>query len=141
MPDVLDREPLVERHDIAVALRFKRVQGLIVIGAARDGLFEYGWIGGHAGQPVLLHQLLQPALRQESSGQEVQPHRLSVIMQAHEWIRDLLWLALRRHAEAIPLCFAIFSFAAAITCACVNLNFASRSLSGADAPNEVMPIR
>jgi hypothetical protein len=62
MPDILDRKPLVERHNIAVALRFERVQRLIVIGAARDGLFEYGRIGGHACQSVLLDQLLEPAL-------------------------------------------------------------------------------
>ena len=81
MLDVLDREPLVERHDIAVALAFAAFSDEIVIGAAGDGLFEDRGIGGNAGQSVLLDELLEAALGDESPGEEVEPYGLPIIMQ------------------------------------------------------------
>ena len=80
--DVLDRQPLVERHDVAVARSFGRLQRRIVIGAAGDRLFEDRGIGGDAGEPVLLDQLLEAALGDESPGEKVEPDRLPIIVQA-----------------------------------------------------------
>jgi hypothetical protein len=76
----------------------------------------------------------------EQPGRIQGDHRAAVVMQALEWIGGGFGLELRRHSADFLLCFAIWSFAAASTCAGVNPNFVRRSLSGADAPNVVMPI-
>ena len=138
--NIFDRKSLIERHDIAITVGFNRVQGRIIVGAAGDGFFENRGVGGHACQPVLLDQFLQPALGDETPRQEVEPNGLPKIMQALERIQSRFGLMLNIHDVDSPLDFSICCFAAASTCAGVNPNFVSKSLSGADAPNVVMPI-
>ena len=138
MLDVLDREPLIERHDIEVALRLDALQGRIVVGAAADGLFEDRGIGGDAGEPVLFDELLETALGDKSPGEKIEPYGLSAIMQAPQGARGRLQFELHVH-DFVPLDFAICSFAAASTFPGVKPNFVSRSLSGAEEPNVFMP--
>ena len=136
--DILDRKPLVERHDIEVAGTFGRLQRGIVVGAAADGLFKDRGIGGDAGEPILLDELFETALGDKPAGEEIEPYGLPIIMQALERIHGRRRFDLHVH-HVVPLDFAICSFAAARTLAGVKPNLVSRSLSGAEEPNVVMP--
>jgi len=46
---------------LSFSFTFQRqlADGVVVIVAARNGLFKDGWIGGHTAQPVLFNELLQ----------------------------------------------------------------------------------
>src|SRR5882724_6398764 len=137
MPDVFDRQPLVERHDIEVALAFGFLQRCIVIRAAADGLFEDRGVGRHAGETIPLDKLFETALRDKLAREIIEPYRLSVFVQELEWIRRRLRFDLYVHRVLLDI--AICSLAAAKTLAGVKPNFVSRSLSGADDPNVFMP--
>ena len=45
-------------------------------------------IGGDAGEPILVDQLLEAALGDEAAGEEIEPDGLAMIMQALERVRD-----------------------------------------------------
>ena len=79
--DVLDRQLLVERHDVVVVFALKLLQGRIVIFAAGNGLFEDRRIGRDAGQPILFNELLEPALGDKTSGEKVEPDNLPEVIQ------------------------------------------------------------
>ena len=123
MLDIFNRESLVERHDIAVALSFDSLQGRIVISTARDGFFKNRGVRGNSAEPIVLNELTEATFRDEPSGEIVEPHGLAVVMQALERIQRGVRFALRCRHVVFPLNFAICSFAAARMFAGVKPNF------------------
>ena len=54
MPDVFERELLVERRDVEIRLLLRFLQRGVIVGAAGDRLLENRGIGSHTGKSVVL---------------------------------------------------------------------------------------
>ena len=81
MQNIFDREALVKRDDIEVALIFSGLQRRIVIRTTDDRFVEDRGIGSNAGQSVVLDELLESALGDEAPREKVKPYRLTMVMQ------------------------------------------------------------
>ena len=79
--DVANRQRLVQRHRFEVTAPFDFLQGVKVIGAAGDRLFEDRRIGGDAAQPVLRDQAAELTAREQAAPQIIQPDRLTKPLQ------------------------------------------------------------
>ena len=76
--DVGDGAALVEVDDPAVAAIHHCLQGAVILGRVADRLLEDRGVRGHPAQAVLIDEGLQPAIRDEAAGDEVEPHGLAL---------------------------------------------------------------
>src|ERR1700676_1962555 len=106
--------------------------GRVVFVGMADGLLEDGRVRRHPAQAVVIGELLQAALGDETAGQEIEPDGLAVIRKRLQRIHCREFLDVE--------CFAICNSAAATTLSATKPNFCSTSLIGAEAPKLCMPM-
>src|SRR5437660_12749467 len=77
-------------HGLRLQMRVLRdfLDGGRVVVAAIDRLFEDGRVRGNSPEPVLRHQTLELAARDQAAPDEVEPHRLPVLAQRRHGILD-----------------------------------------------------
>ena len=126
MLDVFNGEALIEFAGRAILNVQHRSDRLVVFVAMADRLFEDRGVRSDPMEPVL-DQSLQTTIDHEPAREKIEPYRLTVLLE-------------RIHRIHCGFPLAICILAAAITVSSVKPNFASRSLSGADAPNLCIPM-
>ena len=77
--DVLDRQMLEDLADGPVLHLQHTGDGRVIFVGMADGLLEDGRVRGHPAQAVVIGELLQAALGDETAGQEIEPDGLTVI--------------------------------------------------------------
>jgi hypothetical protein len=131
MLDVLDGEALIEFAGRAILHVQHRSDRFVVFVGMADRLFEDRGVRSDPMKPVV-DQSLQTAVDHEPAREKIEPHRLTVLLERVHRIHC---------GFPLTICIlAICILAAAITFSSVKPNFASRSLSGADAPNLCIPM-
>ena len=141
MLDVLDRQPLVKRIGVVIAFGLGGLQRGIVVRAVADGLLENRGVRRHAGEAIVLNQSLEISIADQAARQKVEPDRLPGLAKLKQGIAPLPCLPRCCHSAVRVLDLASWSLAAAAMASTVKPNLPNRSLRGADAPNERMPIR
>jgi hypothetical protein len=132
--DVRDGERLIAVHDRRVGIIADEFGELGIIGLAlAHRLLEDRRIGGDAGDAILLHQPLQAALIEKGPIDEIEPGRLSRLLE------------LLQEAGHTSQAFPISSLATFTTLSTVKPNFCCSAENGAEAPKVdiaiVRPLR
>ena len=79
--NIFDGQDLVDAHGVQILALLQFEQRVGIVGAAGDGFFENGRVGGDAAQAVFVDQAFQLAARDQAAANVIQPGGLAVLAQ------------------------------------------------------------